>query len=736
MKVAPKIKIFEVEQSSRDIDYGVFIESLFGEPFLILHELLYSKTYLGVGENLKDIIENANPGLILKEGSKKVASPMRYLSVYPLDLSLKKGDEIRDTINLSSMCGLYRLFKNSMSEVYVLFYPPDNKEILSLKNKLEDKLSSIEVRATKEKHGKGSIFPWISSQIELYYKSDEKKSAYGILSALNDIIMSNFIAYKVGIYVFSEDDRILSYIKSKVRIVADKEIKVDDIEDLFIEANKLEGIPILPYSASKLLTFSEYSKKVDIVNAGKRISSGEVILGHFLENSYRNTDSCVGVGIQSLNLGTLIVGLPGTGKTLCTMSIIAQIRNKSKVVIISPTEEWSNFGIQNCMKVMRLYENGTQINFFKCDSLINIERFYENLAMLIASASNAGPYKNSLEKCLIAAFSNVYSKTRAPDPVDVYQEIENEIVRRHAMSNNSGIKYTKHGENIMAALEDLRLMLLKKEFAYEKGINFRDLVERGVVFDLSKISNKMKPFFYALILGQVYSLADEFDTKGDNELRMLICLEEAQLVFGGDEISTAAADLKSRIQDFRKRGIGLLMITHSITEIAIDIRRLFQIKMYFRQSPDSAKAGINDLTFMEEERERVYAKLKILDNKTCILNYVNKTIKSTELYEPIFIQVPEYNLSMSQKPDESYEKKEQYPDTVIILGNKDPAKPVRIIIRYVGREIYHTELTNDNRVVVGDLLPDKKYDLIINMERKKDTKRFTIIGGQLNKILI
>ena len=223
----------------------------------------------------------------------------------------------------------------------------------------------------------------------------------------------------------------------------------------------------------------------------------------------------------------------GTGKTLCTMNIISQIKKKSKVVIISPTEEWSCFGDQNNMEVVRLYEDKVQINFFKCDSLINIERFYENLAILIASASNAGPYKNSLEKCLIAAFSSIYNKTRTPDPVEVYLEIENEIVRRHAVSNNSGIRYTKHGENIMAALEDLRLMLLKREFAYEKGINFRELIERGVVFDLSSISNKMKPFFYALILWQIYSLADEFNTNGDNELRMLICLEEAQLVFGG-----------------------------------------------------------------------------------------------------------------------------------------------------------------------------------------------------------
>jgi hypothetical protein len=160
--------------------------------------------------------------------------------------------------------------------------------------------------------------------------------------------------------------------------------------------------------------------------------------------------------------------------------------------------------------------------------------------MLIASASNAGPYKNSLEKALLAAFHKVYKLVKDPDPQEVYEAIEEAIIEQHGKRTNVGVKYTKHGENTMAALENLRLMLSRPEFAQRNGIDFSKLVKSGVVFDLSEVSNNMKTFFYALILNQVYNIADTFAEDGDDKLRLLIVLEEAQLAFG-DELSAPNA---------------------------------------------------------------------------------------------------------------------------------------------------------------------------------------------------
>ncbi|EQD45973.1 hypothetical protein B2A_09061, partial [mine drainage metagenome] len=200
--------------------------------------------------------------------------------------------------------------------------------------------------------------------------------------------------------------------------------------------------------------------------------------------------------------------------------------------------------------------------------------------------SNAGPYRNSIEKVLLSAFNKSYKDTKDPDPNTVYSNIELAVIEQHAKVTNTSIKYTKHGENIKAALQNLRLIISRPEFAYNNGIDFRSIIERGAVFDLSNVSNNMKPFFYALILNQIYGFAESFDIYGDSKLRMLICLEEAQVVFSNDAESAANQDLENRVQNFRKKGIGLFLITHNATDISPRIRRLLQFKMYFRQSAD------------------------------------------------------------------------------------------------------------------------------------------------------
>ena len=201
-------------------------------------------------------------------------------------------------------------------------------------------------------------------------------------------------------------------------------------------------------------------------------------------------------------------------------------------------------------------------------------------------------------------------------------EIEEAVIDQHGKRTQNSIKYTKHGENIRSSLENLRLMLMKPQFAYCGGISFRELVKSGAVFDLSNVSNSMKPIFYAFILNQVYCITDEFDTKGDSELRSVICVEEAHLIFGGEDESAATMDLRQRIQNFRKKGIGLFLITHNVTDINPAIRRLCQIKIYFRQSPDIAKYASNDMIFGEDDYIRASGMFKTLGQRICALSYI------------------------------------------------------------------------------------------------------------------
>ena len=295
----------------------------------------------------------------------------------------------------------------------------------------------------------------------------------------------------------------------------------------------------------------------------------------------------------------MITGLPGSGKTREAMSVIDLIlaqsgRVKPAVFVITPTEEWKGFASAHSMFFVKAYADATPINFFRCPGRMDVRKFYGDLAMILASASNAGPYQNPMEKCMLNAFKVAFKDERDPDPASVYNQIEESIVRYHGKRTNAGIKYTKHGENIKSSLEDLRGILSMPQYCVKNGIRMEDLLESVAVFDLSSASTNVKRHLYALILNQIYSLASQFDLNGDGELRLLICIEEAQTIFGGIE-SPAVRDIKQRIQDFRKQGVGIILLTHSVSDIEVGIRRLCQLKLYLKQAADTAQIAAKDL---------------------------------------------------------------------------------------------------------------------------------------------
>ncbi|EQD34571.1 hypothetical protein B1B_17138, partial [mine drainage metagenome] len=138
---------------------------------------------------------------------------------------------------------------------------------------------------------------------------------------------------------------------------------------------------------------------------------------------------------------------------------------KPKIAVLSSTSEWDSFAISHNFHMVRLYSDRIPINFFACGRQSDKVKFYEDLSVLLSAASKSGPYRNPMEKCLLNAFKRSYRDNHAPDPLDVYNDIEDSIIRLHGKRTNVGVKYTKHGENIKSALENLRTILSRDEFS-------------------------------------------------------------------------------------------------------------------------------------------------------------------------------------------------------------------------------------------------------------------------------
>ena len=398
------------------------------------------------------------------------------------------------------------------------------------------------------------------------------------------------------------------------------------------------------------------------------------------------------------------------------------------------------------MHVIRLYDGTVPINFFCCPQSAARSKFYEDLAMLLSSAADAGPYKNPMEKCMLNAFRKVYKDENEPSPSAVYMEIEESIILFHARRTNVGIKYTKHGENIKSALENLRGILARPEYRSKSGIRIEELLKRGVIFDLSLVSGKIKPYIYALLLNQLYSIADQFGIDGDDSLRMLLCVEEAQMILGGRD-SPAVLDMRQRIQDFRKKGVGLMLLAHNLTDIEQGIRRMCQTKLYLKQAPDVARIASQDLVLTYAEDQELEMKLKHLNSRNGALNYITKEGREKIANDTVFIRTMDYEEKGVYRPDgicdymrDNDISVPQESDYEILFASLDEracerilkSEGIRASIRCLGEEIAEVPVSSDaeKRLKVRSrLVPQVNYAIAILDSRKREIVVKSFVAG-------
>jgi len=678
------LKLYNVTYASESFDPKILAEYFAHEGFFAIYNI--SESSFSIACKSTDTI----PGLGLEETNKADGGKFTYLVAYPLEDMGKK---------------LELLYKFS-GKVIFAFVPESKEHVLSVKKKIEHKLSSYEVRLTKSMFHLGSV------QMDLFYKYDERKMLEKMLNMVNEIMAENSLAYNFFILIENSFfEKLYKFFEPSIFLIEKGTLDFSSLEEAYEKLIRLDSLPFGINYISKLVFIPPAVKRIAEIKTSFPHGCGEIKLGYFLENAAEKREIEISVEKNSFNLGTLITGMPGTGKTFAAMGIAEQLlKDGVPVVIISPTQEWSYFAVKNNMRLLRIYSsNNFRINFFKPSANVPVERFYENLAMLLASTSGAGPYRNSLEKALLAAFHRAYA-SGVPDPQELYNQIEEVVIEQHGKRTNVGVKYTKHGENIMASLENLRLLFSRPEFAYRDGLDFGELI-KGTVFDLSNVSNNMKPFFYALILNQIYNIIDSFPEDGDDKLRLEIVLEESHLVFGADELSGPAADLKERIQDFRKKGIGLMLITHNIVDITPGIRRLCQTKLYFRQSPDMAKLAASDLGLGEDDA----LKLKFLGRGVSAIDYVNSEKGERSIEGPIFMKVKEYVLPNVEIKDEFsnlYKK--------ISLSFSEQFEGKKAELYFLGEKIASSTIKS-GKVSFDVFIKGKEYKLAVLGEHKRDT---------------
>ncbi len=634
------LKFFEVTRlPDQEFDREALME-LFGKnTFMIGYDFALRTTVLAINESSDSAarLGLVVPGMELyeAEGYGDTVEQIRLLSVF-------RKSETMHPATFSDVFSL-RLKRGFLG---FMLRPLGVDEIGKSKGLVEGLLEKKVVRETLSVLN-GSVMSRMSSsqQRETFSGSEERMLLSEILESLNLAVLSGMHAYYIYAVIIGPE-ALEEYTRDKL-FVMDSIALSKRLSDLPLDKMP-RSLPVGIENAKNFVNFYGVRGLAYSLKTAPAEGGGAIKIGTFLEDGVHDTGEEVRVDPSLLNLGFILTGLPGSGKTMEAMSVVDSVlseRNGTRVVVLAPTDEWDSFALDHGMHLIKIYQDKIPINFFRCAESVDASVFYEDLAMLISSSSDAGPYRNPMEKCLLNAFKNVYSeKVREPDPVLVYKEIEDAIIRLHAKRTNVGVKYTKHGENIRSALENLRSIIRRPEYSSRKGIRIEDVAEKGVVFNISGVSNKIKPSIYALLLNQAYMLANAYDTNGDDDLRLLVCLEESQTILG-QRGSAAVEDLIYRIQDFRKKGVGLVLLTHNADDIDDRIRRLCQLKLYLKQAPDAADAAAGDMIFTYADNEAVARKLKHLDSRTGAFGYLVKKGREKVACDSIFLRTADYRLN-------------------------------------------------------------------------------------------
>ncbi len=433
--------------------------------------------------------------------------------------------------------------------------------------------------------------------------SDEKHIAAEVLAMINNALSSNDSVFKVSMTGWGEDSgELYRHVASKM--AGEEDGHIGDLHEINYGIPQKGGDPMSGEFASRLIHFAPETAEEENVVKLVPLSSAALNSGlDFGTEMIKGVAAGKGIhlDLKALNRHTAVTGQQGTGKTVTAMTIASHALKEGSVpIVITPTKEWSALGREDKdLLVIDVAE--VPLNLVRCPEDVPIDVFYQNLSLYMSNVMGAGPFTGPLRRVMLKAFRELYTKSREPLMSDVYKAVEESAYEVYGYNTRWGMKLDKFGQNIMSALEYLKEIMEGQNFNLN-GLRIEECFRRGAVFDLSSISSLLRPLMYSFILTQIFSYAlSKYDEKGEDELRLLFVLEEAQMIFKkqktGDASEEVAKELEAELVGFRKHGIGLMFMTHYSDQLSEGIWRHSQNHIILKQDSIGAKLAITQLAY-------------------------------------------------------------------------------------------------------------------------------------------
>lgn len=417
------------------------------------------------------------------------------------------------------------------------------------------------------------------------------------------------------------------------------------------------------------------------------MDENSIQLGHLMGTG--NNEVPFYAPLKNFTRHTLVVGMPGTGKTTFSINLLLQFYQRGiPFLAIEPTKSEYRAMI-DAVPDLQVFTPGKNnvvpfiINPFLPPDGIPLETFKPSIVSAFKAAfSMPSPldilFANAIDACYVKHGWRGYSKRG--DPGTQLFGLHEFVLTFREIIRHSNYSAESKGNMESAGVFRLLNLVIQNGNIYdtENSVPLDDLLQKSTIIELNAIDNQeQKALIMALLLINIV-LFTKHNQAGDGKLKNILLIDEAHVLLGGgmqtqdDEAQAGATTVKAlqnMIVEIRSYGTGIIIADQSPQKVTKEIVGNTDVKIMFQLVQVDDKGIIAASSNMSKADEEQLSRLNTGEAYTYFRGLVEPVRIMTEDIrekESIRLVVPDSELRQRmQYWDDKQELLKPYSDCLI-----------------------------------------------------------------------
>ena len=365
---------------------------------------------------------------------------------------------------------------------------------------------------------------------------------------------------------------------------------------------------------------------------------------------------------------TMIMGQPGSGKSVLNKSVVAQhasMPSVGNILIPDHKREYRDI-ISRCENLHVITEDNVRINFLQVpegchpmDHLISFANNFVRMNYLVGTSENA----------LIDIIEYLYRERGVFDGSRNYPTIQD--LYRYILARLKTIKSFRLTDVYEWLKNRLKPYTLMDNFACQFGIPFEYFINKNMVLELDqKFSDMQFSLINAHLAKQIYDYNKKKRLIG-SKLRTLFLVDEARILFDANRDASIFGEnpLNEIVSKSREFGLGFIVCSQETSSFNQVIRSLARLKIAFPLSDGKDLDFIKESFGLNKEQKQFIPTLP--RQAIAVVSY-------SGFERPFLIEVPQFKTPKPMSDDDvKLRMSDFYAELTRNIKRPEPSRPLQ-----------------------------------------------------------